>query len=94
MFVICVNHSSSCRAANAGVFILNDLLPLNRLPLNKAHAIILSSCLTVSIEGIGGKVFGGGSPQLYYHDCSGRIICMASKNCTTLDLLLRPSALE
>ena len=73
MFVICVNHSSSCRAANAGVFILNDLLPLNRLPLNKAHAIILSSCLTVSIEGIGGKVFGGGSPQLYYHDCSGRI---------------------
>ena len=56
MFVICVNHSSSCRAANAGVFILNDLLPLNRLPLNKAHAIILSSCLTVSIEGVGGKV--------------------------------------
>ena len=73
MFVICVNHSSSCRAANAGVFILNDLLPLNRLPLNKAHAIILSSCLTVSIEGVGGKVLGGGSPQLYYHDCSGPI---------------------
>ena len=44
---------------------MNDLLPLNRLPLNKAHEIILSSCLTVSIEGIGGKVedpfllFGG-----------------------------------
>ena len=35
---------------------MNDLLPLNRLPLNKAHAIILSSCLTVSIQGIGGKV--------------------------------------
>ena len=38
---------------NARVFMMNDLLPL---PLNKAHAIILSSCLTVSIEGIGGKV--------------------------------------
>ena len=35
---------------------MNDLLPLNRLPLNKAHEIILSSCLTVSIEGIGGKI--------------------------------------
>ena len=35
---------------------MNDLLPLNRLPLNKAHPIILISCLTVSFEGIGGKV--------------------------------------
>ena len=37
---------------------MNDLLPLNRLPLNKAHAIILSSCLTVSFEGIRVKVEG------------------------------------
>ena len=56
MFVICVNFSSSCRAANAGVLIINDSLPLNRLRLNKAPAIILSSCLTDSFEGIGGKV--------------------------------------
>ena len=57
MFVIFVNRSSSCRAANAGVFIINDSLPLNRLPLNKAPAIVLtgSSCLTVSFEGIGNK---------------------------------------
>ena len=43
-------------ATNAEVLIMNDLLPFNRLPLNKAHAIILRSCLTVAIEGIGGKV--------------------------------------
>ena len=35
---------------------MNDLLPFNRLPLNKAHEIILTSCLTVSFEGIRGKV--------------------------------------
>ena len=56
MFVICVNRSSSCRAANAGVFITNDSLPLNRLPLNKAPAIIQKCCLTVSFACIGGKV--------------------------------------
>ena len=56
MFVICVNRSSSCKAANAGVLILNDSLPLNRLPLKKALAINLSSCLTDSFLGIGGQV--------------------------------------
>ena len=41
------------------------LIDRPKAPLNKAHEIILSSCLTVSIEGIGGKVedpfllFGG-----------------------------------
>ena len=62
MLIICVNHPSSCTAAKAGVFIINDLasdsLPLNRLPVNKAPAIILSSCWTVSFEGNGGKVEG------------------------------------
>ena len=56
MFVICVNCSSLGRSANAAVFIIDALLPLYWLPLNKAPAIILSSCLTVSFEGIGGKV--------------------------------------
>ena len=47
---------------------MNDLLPLNRLPLNKANAIILSSFLTVSIEGIGGKVE---EPFLLFEDILG-----------------------
>ena len=64
----CPSGSASCRAANAGVFIMNDLLPLNRLPLNKANAIILSSFLTVSIEGIGGKVE---EPFLLFEDILG-----------------------
>ena len=58
MFVICMNGSSSCRADNAGVFIINDSLPLNLLLLNKAPTIFLSSCLTVSFASgdIRGKV--------------------------------------
>ena len=36
--------------------ILNDLLPLYRLPINKAPAIMPSSCLTDPFEGIRGQV--------------------------------------
>ena len=55
MFVICVNRSSSCRAANSGVFFINDSLPILKQSSCDYPKFLLDS-LRLSLKGIRGKV--------------------------------------